>query len=334
MITKFVLDDPDTLIRIGYHPGFCLDDMTSWKIQITETGELTQVIRWHTEPLWADSDNPYFRNRPKRDVRFAQLTEKQMEQLRNTIDALDLEGLRQLQEKYGNSIDDAEEVSITIPAKELDLELSVYSLEGEALRAGSAWSETERSCLRSLILLDAIVDSFAPFSSVKHNYELRVQREKDLADDERRRLNRTWLEKAQEFVFSGVWNLGVILIVFMLCLIPLTGIYELGKTVWYLSRYESELGEVVGCHRQETELSSGYAIVVQTKEGVRITGGWNGSQENCVRQLGTSIKVLINPEDRQVAVLNTFVDRWLMALVLLGLSGVIVFLAFKRRTIF
>ncbi|WP_417384014.1 DUF3592 domain-containing protein [Gimesia sp.] len=291
-----------------------------------------QTIRWHTEPRWADSDNPYFRNRPKRDVRFAQLTEKQMEQLRNTIDALDLDGLRQLQQKYGNSIDDAEEVSLELPLSQLDLQLPIYSLEWILEREDAERGENRQACLQSIIQLVKLVNSFAPFSAEKHFQELHAQREKDRAEDERCQSNSTLAEKLSDFALRGVWNLGFILIVCMLCLIPLIGVYELGKTVWYLNRYESELGEVVGCELQGTEQSSGYVIVVQTKAGARLTGNWGGSRENCLRQLGHTVEVLVNPKNKKMVVLNTFVERWLSALVLLGLAGVIIFLALKRRT--
>ncbi|QDT26748.1 hypothetical protein Enr10x_20580 [Gimesia panareensis] len=331
MITKYVLDDPDTLIRIGWLPGFCLDDLTSWKTQITTSGELTQVIRWHTEPLWAESDNPYFRNRPKRDVRFAQLTEKQMEQLRNTIDALDLEGLRQLQEKYGNSIDDAEEVSLEIPFSQLDLRLPVYSLGWGLEREEADCRKRREAYLQSIIQLEELVNSFAPFSAEKHFQELHAQREKDHAEDERRRLNPSWAEVVTDYFLRGTLYLWITMMIFTVCLIPLVGFYELGKTVWYLSRYESEPGEVVGCHWKETEHSSGYAIVVQTKAGVHLTGSWYGRRENCLKQLGDRIEVLVDPQDRQVAVLNTFIDRWLPALTLLGLTGIGVYFYLKRR---
>lgn len=331
MITKFVLDDPDTLICTGWLPGFCLDDLTSWKTQITTSGELTQVIHWHTEPRWADSDNPYFRDRPERDVRFAQLTGKQMEQLRNMIDALDLEGLRQLQETYGNSMDDAEEVSINLPFNQLDLQLPVYSLEWDFGREEADCSQERRSCLQSIIQLEELVNSFSPFSMEKHFQELEAQREKDRAEDERLRSNRTWSETVPEFLFGAVWNLGGILIGCLLCLIPIIGVYELGKTIWYLNHYESDLGEVVACELKGNDNSAGYVMVVQTKAGARLTGSWYGSRENCLKQLGNRVNVLVDPQDRQEAVLNTFIDRWLSPLTLLALTGIGVYFYFKRR---
>lgn len=334
MITKFVLDDPNMLICTGWLPGFCLDDLTSWKTQITTSGELTQVIHWHTEPRWADSDNPYFRDRPERDVRFAQLTGKQMEQLRNMIDALDLEGLRQLQETYGNSMDDAEEVSVVIPLNQLDLQLPVYSLEWDFGREEADCSQARQSCLQSIIQLEELVNSFAPFSTEKHFQELQAQREKDQAEDERFRSNRTWSVTVPEFLFGAVWNLGVILIGCLLCLIPIIGVYELGKTIWYLNHYESDLGEVVACELKGADNSAGYVIVVQTKAGTRLSGSWGDSRENCLRQLGKKVEVLVNPQNRQVAVLNTFIERWLSAFVILGLATVIIFLGLKRKTLF
>ncbi|WP_417397362.1 DUF3592 domain-containing protein [Gimesia chilikensis] len=257
-----------------------------------------------------------------------------MEQLRNMIDALDLEGLRQLQETYGNSMDDAEEVSINLPLSQLDLQLPVYSLEWDFGREEADCSQERRSCLQSIIQLEELVNSFSPFSMEKHFQELEAQREKDRAEDERLRSNRTWSETVPEFLFGAVWNLGVILIGCLLCLIPIIGVYELGKTIWYLNHYESDLGEVVACELKGNDNSAGYVIVVQTKAGARLTGSWGDSRENCLRQLGKKVEVLVNPQNRQVAVLNTFIERWLSAFVLIGLATVIIFLGLKRKTLF
>lgn len=323
MVTKFVLDDPDTLIRIGYQPGFS-HDLTSWKTQIIESGELTQVIRWHTDPfLGVDSDNPYFHNRPEKDVRFAQLSEKQIEQVRKTIDALDLDGLQQLQENYVGWIDDAEEVSITIPSKELHIELSAYSLETEFLGEDLDWSETERSCLRSIILLEGIVNSFAPFSAEKHFYELEVQREKDLADAKRRRLNPTWFEIIENNIFRWIWRFCVFMILFV---VPASGMYEIGETLWYQKYYLKDTGLIAGCTNQQTESGEIYHVVVKTREAWGITDRRYDNGEDCTSQIGRLVFVLINPENREEIVMDSFRERWLPALKLFIVSGLFIFI--------
>ena len=133
------------------------------------------------------------------------------------------------------------------------------------------------------------------------------------------------------FLFGAVWNIGVILIGCLLCLIPIIGVYELGKTIWYLNHYESDLGEVVACELKGADNSAGYVIVVQTKAGTRLSGSWYGSREYCLKQLGNRVNVLVDPQDRQEAVLNTFIDRWLSPLTLLGLTVIGVYFYFKRR---
>jgi hypothetical protein len=218
-----------------------------------------------------------------------------------------------------------------IPLSQSDLQLPVYSLEWDFGREEADCSQARHSCLQSIIQLEELVNSFAPFSTEKHFQELQAQREKDQAEDERLRLNANWFAVVTDYFLRGTMYLWITMIIFTVCLIPLVGVYELGKTVWYLSQYESEPGEVVGCHWNETEYSSGYAIVVQTKAGVHLMSSWYGSRENCLKQLGNRVNVLVNPQDRQEAVLNTFIDRWLSPLTLLGLTGIGVYFYFKRR---
>lgn len=117
----------------------------------------------------------------------------------------------------------------------------------------------------------------------------------------------------------------------MVSAVPVVGCYKLGKTVWYLTQYEHQTGTVVDCVGKRFKHKSKYAYVVETKEGTRVTGRWYGSQSWCERQQGKTASVLINPEKPQEAVINSFMDLWLLPTALLGITGLFVVGFLKKR---
>lgn len=119
--------------------------------------------------------------------------------------------------------------------------------------------------------------------------------------------------------------------VLMVCAVPVVGCYELGKTVWYLTQYERRTGTVVDCVGKRFKHKSKYAYVVETKDGTRVTARWYGSRAWCERQLGKSASVLIDPENGQEGVINSFMDRWLLPVVLLGGAGLLVVGFLKKQ---
>lgn len=126
------------------------------------------------------------------------------------------------------------------------------------------------------------------------------------------------------YTFSAV-------IILMVCAVPVFGIYELGKTTWYLTQFEHDTGTVVGCSGKRFKHKSKYAYVVETKKGARITGRWYGSKSHCERQKGKTVAVLINPENKQKGVVNSFMDRWFLPLTLLSLPGLFLYGYLKKR---
>lgn len=119
--------------------------------------------------------------------------------------------------------------------------------------------------------------------------------------------------------------------ILMVCAVPVFGIYELGKTTWYLTQYEHDTGVIVGCSSKRFKHKSKYAYVVKTKNGARITGRWYGSKSHCERQKGKTVAVLINPENKKEGVVNSFMDRWLLGLILLSLPGLFLFGYLKKK---
>lgn len=126
------------------------------------------------------------------------------------------------------------------------------------------------------------------------------------------------------YTFSAV-------IILMVCAVPVFGIYELGKTTWYLTQFEHDTGTVVGCSGKRFKHKSKYAYVVETKKGARITGRWYGSKAHCERQKGKTVAVLINPENKQKGVVNSFMDRWFLPLALLSLPGLFLYGYLKKK---
>ena len=120
-------------------------------------------------------------------------------------------------------------------------------------------------------------------------------------------------------------------IVLMVCAVPVFGCYELGKTVWYLTQYEHVTGTVVDCSGKRFKHKSKYAYVVETNAGTRITARWYGSKAFCERQQGKTVAVLINPENRSEGVVNSFMDRWVLPLILLGITSMFVVGYLKKR---
>lgn len=120
-------------------------------------------------------------------------------------------------------------------------------------------------------------------------------------------------------------------LVLMVCAVPVFGCYELGKTLWYLTQYEHETGTVVDCSGKHFKQGTKYAYVVETADGTRIRARWYGSKSYCERQQGKTVSVLINPENRSEAVINSFMDRWCIAVIFLGLTGLFVGGYFKKR---
>lgn len=138
------------------------------------------------------------------------------------------------------------------------------------------------------------------------------------------------MKKVFLYIFGYTFSAVIIL---MVCAVPVFGVYELGKTTWYLTQYEHDTGTVVGCSGKRFKHKSKYAYQVETKDGTRITGRWYGSKSHCERQKGKTVSVLINPENKKEGVINSFMDRWLLPLILLSLPGLFLYGYLKKRKV-
>lgn len=319
MITNFVLDAPDTLIHASFHPGFIFD-LTSWKIQITETGELTQVIRWDFDYQSEEVVNKPFSYRTRRDARTIQISPEKLTLLKQTIEELDLPGIQQVQEEF--VFDDAETISIAIPSKNFKAEISIYTID--SFNAADSLSEVVTSGLRSFEKIWDLIESVAPYTTTAHYHMMPSLR--DRSDPVQ-----TKYQYMEDLIINTFFYCIFHIHILALMLIPLFGFYELGKTIWYLNYYEHKTGVVVGCHKREFDDSTQYSLVARTKQGARITAEWPCREADCINQLGKKVNVLINPENTQEGVMNDFTDRWLPASVLMSISTLIFFFVIKKK---
>ena len=122
------------------------------------------------------------------------------------------------------------------------------------------------------------------------------------------------------YTFSGI-------IILLAAAIPMGGLYYLGESIWYISTYDKSTGVVVSCSRKtfQGKWRTKYAPVVKTDSGANVTSKSYGSKASCYSKKGETVGLLINPMNKEDAVLNTFFDRWVMPLGLLSIPGLLLF---------
>ncbi len=121
-----------------------------------------------------------------------------------------------------------------------------------------------------------------------------------------------------------VYGFGLFAILAVLA-IPVGGLYESGRSIFYLTKYEHNTGKVTRCESRRFKKRTKYAPVVVTESGLRIKARWYGSKESCRENIGQNVSVLIDPENPDHGVLNTFVERWMLASILLGITSLFFF---------
>ena len=128
------------------------------------------------------------------------------------------------------------------------------------------------------------------------------------------------------------YSFGLIVILAVLA-IPVGGLYESGRSFFYLTKYEHSTGKITRCESRQFKKRTKYAPVVVTEFGLRIKARWYGSKESCKENIGQNISVLIDPKNSDHGVLNTFVERWMLASILLGITSLFFFGYLKKKAI-
>lgn len=137
------------------------------------------------------------------------------------------------------------------------------------------------------------------------------------------------------YTFSGI-------IILLAAAIPVGGLYYLGESIFYVTTYERDTGIVVSCSREafssvhstvKPKSSGGakYAPVVKVNGGKQITSKSYEGKESCYAKKGQEINILINPDNKNEAIINTFKDRWLVPLGLLSVPGILLFFYVRKR---
>ncbi len=128
-----------------------------------------------------------------------------------------------------------------------------------------------------------------------------------------------------------VYGFGLFAILAVLA-IPVGGLYESGRSIFYLTKYEHSTGRVTHCESRRFKKRTKYAPVVVAESGLRIKARWYGSKESCRENIGQNISVLIDPENPDHGVLNTFVERWMLASILLGITSLFFFGYLRKKS--
>ena len=123
-----------------------------------------------------------------------------------------------------------------------------------------------------------------------------------------------------------------VIILSTLAIIPLGGAYYLGKSIWYVSSYENSVGKVVACSAKNIKTRGIlYAMVIQTDSGSRITAKHHVSKENCYRVQGEIVSILLNPDNKNEGVINSFRERWKLPLIFIGSPIIIILIIYLKK---
>ncbi|MDH5426373.1 MAG: hypothetical protein OEY29_15400 [Gammaproteobacteria bacterium] len=123
-----------------------------------------------------------------------------------------------------------------------------------------------------------------------------------------------------------------VVIISVLAVIPVSGIYYLGKSIWYVSYYENSTGKVVSCSENNIKMRGVlYAMVIESDSGLHITANHHVNKEMCFDAQGETVNILINPNNKKEGVINTFRERWKIPFIFLGLPVIILIIYFKKR---
>lgn len=124
------------------------------------------------------------------------------------------------------------------------------------------------------------------------------------------------------YTFAAVFYL-------MIAAVPIYGVYEMGRSLSQSLTYFPATGIAVDCKGKYTRKKTKYAVQVRVEAiedhpARTITSRWHGSKSSCRENLGNTYPVLIDPDSRDGGVINSFVERWLLPLLVLSIPGLFV----------
>jgi hypothetical protein len=114
------------------------------------------------------------------------------------------------------------------------------------------------------------------------------------------------------------------ILVLIIAAVPIGGLYTLGRSIYYTASFEKSTGVVETCASKtfRNKWRTRYAPVIVMEDGTRATSITHESREGCFDKKGKEVSLLINPDNRDEVVVNTFSDMWMMPLLLLSVPGI------------
>lgn len=124
------------------------------------------------------------------------------------------------------------------------------------------------------------------------------------------------------YTFAGVFYL-------MIAAVPIYGVYEMGRSLSQSLSYFPATGVAIDCHSKYTGKKTKYAVRVRVETigehpARTISSRWYGSRSSCRENVGDTYPVLIDPDSRDGGVINSFVERWLLPLLVLSIPALFV----------
>ncbi len=134
------------------------------------------------------------------------------------------------------------------------------------------------------------------------------------------------MNKIFGYTLTGIFAL-------IIAAVPIGGLYTLGRSIYYTATYERSTGIVETCARQKFRASgrTRYAPIIIVSGGVSATSITYESKEGCFNKKGKTVNLLINPENKNEVVVNTFDDMWMMPLLLLSFPSIILVSYIAKR---
>lgn len=120
-------------------------------------------------------------------------------------------------------------------------------------------------------------------------------------------------------------KIAVLLLTAVLSILAIYGIYMLVNNIVKLVAYEHSDAVIVTCeHTNKKRIGFGgfkgkggrsvYQPVAQLSNGEKVVGQVHFSRKECRKGIGSSVSVLINPDDAADSYINSFTQLWITPL--------------------
>jgi hypothetical protein len=155
-ILKHLHPEDSIILSVLYDPGWS-PDLTSWTIQISDDGIVSQAVQWSRMRGRGGEEELL-------DSVFLELPK--LAEIQRLIDCGSTDGFQSLQQ--ADCIDDAARVSLNLPLKRVRLDLPYFHLEYELRKGYRQFDATQRASFSSFGQIWNFADRHAPYSLSEH----------------------------------------------------------------------------------------------------------------------------------------------------------------------